>query len=113
MVCFAFRFVCVMVAAVQGSAPRRGMVARGQARTEEGEMAEASAPRRRVPFWVRLLLVVVTTAVGAAIGGMIAATWSEVMIGLGIALPLAMLAAILPGLAMAVLFVLQAVTCTS
>jgi hypothetical protein len=68
------------------------------------------AQRRGGPFWVRLLLGVVVTVVGAAMGGMVAATWSGVMIGIGAALPLVVLGLLMPGVLAAVLFVLRAVS---
>lgn len=70
-------------------------------------------PRRRMPIWARLLLSLVVTAIGAAIGGMVAATWSGVMIGVGIALPLVVLGMLMPGVLAAVLFVVQAVSCST
>ena len=70
-------------------------------------------PRRRMPIWARLLPSLAVTAVGAATGGIVAATWSGVMIGIGIALPLVVLGMVMPGVLGAALFVLQAVSCAS
>jgi hypothetical protein len=66
-----------------------------------------------MPLWGRLLLSFVVTLIGAAIGGMVAATWSGVMIGMAAALPLVVLGMLLPGVLAALLFVLQAVSCAS
>ncbi|BDG74879.1 hypothetical protein [Roseomonas fluvialis] len=71
------------------------------------------APRRRMPIWARLLLSLVMTAIDAAIGGLVAATWSGALIGIGVALPVIVLGMLMPGVLAAVLFVLQAVSCAS
>ncbi|WP_198376053.1 hypothetical protein [Neoroseomonas rubea] len=62
---------------------------------------QAAADRRRVPLWVSALVGLVAAIAGAAIGGAIASTWTGALIGMAAILPLALL------------FVLQAVSCAS
>ena len=66
----------------------------------------------RVPIWVRLLMCLVATAAAGVAGAVVAATWTGVMIGIGIALPFILLGALMPGVLAALLFVLQAFSCS-
>lgn len=63
------------------------------------------------PLWARILIAAHLWLGGAAIGGIMGASWGSALTGLIVATPLAMLALFVPGVLLALCTVLSLFSC--